>query len=222
MIEEQKKRKEKKITERELTLLLTIIIIIELNFLRITKKNMKVHCTRLKYASDKTLKEKLQIWFVKDHRKAIKFRIFNLALRVATCILYIVEVLLDPYSSNYSSTTSSSQKFSSNNNNINNNNVNNRDLQSQIASLASIHYSSHLQPLDQTFLVSDDLNSLNNLSNSTISILPDQFGDNGEINWQNIVFVRRHPIVRYLQLVFAVYGFFETFFYFYLCYNVSV
>ncbi len=70
---------------------------------------MKVHCTRLKYASDKTVKEKLQIWFLKDHRKAIKFRIFNLTLRVATCALYIIEVLLDPYSSNY---TSSSNKYS--------------------------------------------------------------------------------------------------------------
>jgi hypothetical protein len=26
---------------------------------------------KLKYASDKTLKEKLEIWFIKDHKKGI-------------------------------------------------------------------------------------------------------------------------------------------------------
>jgi len=31
----------------------------------------------LKYASDKTLKEKLQIWFIKDHRKGIFEQCFD-------------------------------------------------------------------------------------------------------------------------------------------------
>lgn len=190
---------------------------------------MKVHCTRLKYASDKTFKEKLQIWFVKDHRKAIKFRIFNLTLRVATCILYIVEVLLDPYSSTYlSSTTSSSQKYSSSSSSSDNN-------RGDLSKIASIHYGQQQQQQQQfqsfdpvsLFLggndaVAADKNS-NNLTINNATIIGDPFGgmsEMGEINWQNIVFVRRHPIVRYLQLIFAVYGFFETFFYFYLCYNV--
>lgn len=30
---------------------------------------MKIGCSRLKYASDKTIKEKLEIWFIKDHSK---------------------------------------------------------------------------------------------------------------------------------------------------------
>ena len=57
---------------------------------------MKLHFKKLKYASDKTLKEKLEIWFVKDHNKAIKFRIFNLILKLTSCLFYIIEVLLDP------------------------------------------------------------------------------------------------------------------------------
>ena len=68
---------------------------------------MRVNCNKLKYASDKTLKEKLEIWFIKDHRKAIKFRIFNLVLKLATCALYIIEVLRDPLQHKYNSTTNS-------------------------------------------------------------------------------------------------------------------
>lgn len=71
-----------------------------------------------KYASDKSFKEKLEISFVKDHRKgnlnkfkwrylmnflyisiflyiAIKVRIFNTILRFITCVLYITQVILD-------------------------------------------------------------------------------------------------------------------------------
>ncbi len=63
----------------------------------------------VKYASDKSIKEKLQIWFIKDHSKAIKFRIFNLILKVATCILYIIEVLMDPPSASYNSNNKSNR-----------------------------------------------------------------------------------------------------------------
>jgi hypothetical protein len=67
---------------------------------------MKGDCNRriyVKYASDKSIKEQLQIWFIKDHSKAIQFRIINLALRVATCILYIVEVLMNSPTDSYRS-----------------------------------------------------------------------------------------------------------------------
>ena len=82
----------------------------------------------MKYASDKSVKERLQIWFIKDHRKgkrlilikkylayikikiihvsiAIRFRIFNLILKVASCFLYVLEVLMNPTTTNYSSSS---------------------------------------------------------------------------------------------------------------------
>ena len=45
--------------------------------------------------------------------------------------------------------------------------------------------------------------------------------DSNDLNWHNIFFIKRESFVRYLQLVIAVYGLFETFFYFFLTYNVS-
>lgn len=62
---------------------------------------MRTNCQKLRYASDKTFKEKLQIWFIKDHRKAIKFRIFNLILKLMTCVLYVAEVVMDPKAPDY-------------------------------------------------------------------------------------------------------------------------
>ena len=41
-----------------------------------------------------------------------------------------------------------------------------------------------------------------------------------DIDWNQIFFVRRHPIIRYSQLFIAVYGLVESLFYFYLSYNV--
>ena len=35
---------------------------------------MKNNDNKLKYASDKKFKEKLEIWFIKDHRKGILLR----------------------------------------------------------------------------------------------------------------------------------------------------
>ena len=49
-----------------------------------------------KFISDRSVKEKIVIWFIKDHFKAIQFRIFNLTLKLLSCILYIVQAILDP------------------------------------------------------------------------------------------------------------------------------
>ncbi len=75
---------------------------------------------KLKYESDRSFKEQLEIWFIKDHKKgkitiglqikkiiklynhfkAIKFRIFNLVLKITACLLYFVEVIMDPLPKN--------------------------------------------------------------------------------------------------------------------------
>jgi hypothetical protein len=44
--------------------------------------------------------------------------------------------------------------------------------------------------------------------------------DYDEINWHNIIYVKRHPVVKTMQLVFAVFGLIESLFYFYLSYSV--
>jgi hypothetical protein len=45
--------------------------------------------------------------------------------------------------------------------------------------------------------------------------------DIDEINWHNIIYVKRHPVVKNMQLTFAVFGLAESIFYFYLSYSVS-
>ena len=76
----------------------------------------KIKRVKLKYASDKTLIEKLEILFIKDHKRgkqftstysfwfnklrycikiAIKFRIFNSICKLLTCILYVLEVVMN-------------------------------------------------------------------------------------------------------------------------------
>ncbi|CAF0855636.1 unnamed protein product, partial [Brachionus calyciflorus] len=139
---------------------------------------MKIHCQRLRYASDKTLKEKLEIWFIKDHSKAIRFRIFNLILKLMTCVLYVLEVVIDPVASHYSS--SSSHKL----------------IKNPISSF------------------SPDNLLIDSLENST-----DLTNYSDLIDWNNVFFVRRDPIIRNIQLIIAVYGLGEAIFYFYLCYN---
>lgn len=42
-----------------------------------------------------------------------------------------------------------------------------------------------------------------------------------DINWHNVIYVKRHPILRNTQLAIGVYGLFESMFYFYLSYDVN-
>ncbi len=44
----------------------------------------------------------MEIWFIKDNEKAIKIRVFNTIIKITTCILYIVQVVLDSPSENQS------------------------------------------------------------------------------------------------------------------------
>ena len=48
-----------------------------------------------KYASDKSLKELLEIYINKASASAINIRIFNLILKLAACILYVIETCSD-------------------------------------------------------------------------------------------------------------------------------
>ena len=60
-----------------------------------------------------------------------------------------------------------------------------------------------------------------NLTESRIQDLNDTMEDRGgDVLWENIFFVKRHPYVQKAQLSIAIYGLFETIFYFVLTYNV--
>lgn len=182
---------------------------------------MKIGCSRLKYASDKTIKEKLEIWFIKDHSKAIKFRIFATLLKVASCILYILEVLMDPLSVHYSSTSSSpkSNKLAY--------------LTHILVILSLLKIICYRNPNWSFFGVSPwptttstppiGINSANISYISPLTTQPSVIGTgkDEDIDWTNIFFVTRHPIIGNFQLAIAFYGLFESLFYFYLCYNVT-
>ncbi|XP_047741157.1 potassium channel subfamily T member 2, partial [Hyalella azteca] len=54
------------------------------------------------YVNENTLKERLHLYFVKNQRSSLRIRIFNLLIKLLTCVLYIIRVILDddPISAN--------------------------------------------------------------------------------------------------------------------------
>ncbi|XP_070795406.1 potassium channel subfamily T member 2 isoform X3 [Pituophis catenifer annectens] len=50
------------------------------------------------YMNDNTFKERLKLFFIKNQRSSLRIRLFNFSLKLLSCMLYIVRVLLDdPY-----------------------------------------------------------------------------------------------------------------------------
>uniref|UniRef100_A0A672GGT9 Si:dkey-21e5.1 n=1 Tax=Salarias fasciatus TaxID=181472 RepID=A0A672GGT9_SALFA len=47
------------------------------------------------YVNENTFKERLKLFFIKNQRSSLRIRLFNFALKVLTCVLYIVRVTLD-------------------------------------------------------------------------------------------------------------------------------
>ncbi|XP_078326064.1 potassium channel subfamily T member 2-like isoform X9 [Crassostrea virginica] len=47
------------------------------------------------FTNEKSLKERLQLYFIKNQRSSLRIRIFNFAIKLLTCILYIVRVMSD-------------------------------------------------------------------------------------------------------------------------------
>ncbi|XP_069179342.1 potassium channel subfamily T member 2 isoform X5 [Procambarus clarkii] len=47
------------------------------------------------YVNENTFKERLHLYFVKNQRSSLRIRIFNLLIKLLTCILYIVRVFID-------------------------------------------------------------------------------------------------------------------------------
>ncbi|XP_029961647.1 potassium channel subfamily T member 1 [Salarias fasciatus] len=61
------------------------------------------------YVNENTFKERLKLFFIKNQRSSLRIRLFNFALKVLTCVLYIVRVTLDdPAPSTQFSSSSSS------------------------------------------------------------------------------------------------------------------
>uniref|UniRef100_A0A8C4R1A8 Potassium sodium-activated channel subfamily T member 1 n=1 Tax=Eptatretus burgeri TaxID=7764 RepID=A0A8C4R1A8_EPTBU len=53
------------------------------------------------YVNENTLKEKLKIIFIKSHRSSVRIRLFTLALKFLSCVLYMVRSELDDPSEGY-------------------------------------------------------------------------------------------------------------------------
>ncbi|KAH0615517.1 hypothetical protein JD844_004876, partial [Phrynosoma platyrhinos] len=47
------------------------------------------------YVNENTFKERLKLFFIKNQRSSLRIRLFNFSLKLLTCLLYIVRVLLD-------------------------------------------------------------------------------------------------------------------------------
>ncbi|XP_058528821.1 potassium channel subfamily T member 1 [Ochotona princeps] len=47
------------------------------------------------YVNENTFKERLKLFFIKNQRSSLRIRVFNFSLKLLTCLLYIVRVLLD-------------------------------------------------------------------------------------------------------------------------------
>ncbi|XP_060580155.1 uncharacterized protein LOC132736955 isoform X1 [Ruditapes philippinarum] len=47
------------------------------------------------FTNEKSFKERLQLYFIKNQRSSLRIRIFNLVIKLLTCILYTVRVLTE-------------------------------------------------------------------------------------------------------------------------------
>ncbi|XP_064616919.1 potassium channel subfamily T member 2-like [Liolophura sinensis] len=47
------------------------------------------------FTNEKSFKERLQLYFIKNQRSSLRIRIFNLVIKLLTCILYVVRVIMD-------------------------------------------------------------------------------------------------------------------------------
>ncbi|XP_077308808.1 potassium channel subfamily T member 2 isoform X1 [Lithobates pipiens] len=52
------------------------------------------------YVNENTFKERLKLFFIKNQRSSLRIRLFNFSLKLLSCMLYIVRVLLDDHSGN--------------------------------------------------------------------------------------------------------------------------
>ncbi|XP_074917334.1 potassium channel subfamily T member 2-like [Chelonoidis abingdonii] len=47
------------------------------------------------YVNENTFKERLKLFFIKNQRSSLRVRLFNFSLKLLSCLLYIIRVLLD-------------------------------------------------------------------------------------------------------------------------------
>ncbi|XP_055925571.1 potassium channel subfamily T member 2-like, partial [Argiope bruennichi] len=60
--------------------------------------NIAPHIPRVRvefYVNENTLKERLQLFFIKNQRSSLRIRIFNLIVKLVACLLYVIRVVLD-------------------------------------------------------------------------------------------------------------------------------
>uniref|UniRef100_A0A1I8JIC2 Homeobox domain-containing protein n=1 Tax=Macrostomum lignano TaxID=282301 RepID=A0A1I8JIC2_9PLAT len=47
------------------------------------------------FTNERSLKERLQLYFIKNQRSSLRIRIFNFIIKVLTCVLYVIRVVND-------------------------------------------------------------------------------------------------------------------------------
>ncbi|KYO37773.1 potassium channel subfamily T member 2 isoform D [Alligator mississippiensis] len=53
------------------------------------------------YMNENTFKERLKLFFIKNQRSSLRIRLFNFSLKLLSCLLYIIRVLLDDPTQGY-------------------------------------------------------------------------------------------------------------------------
>ncbi|CAG5135868.1 unnamed protein product, partial [Candidula unifasciata] len=47
------------------------------------------------FTNEKSIKERLQLYFIKNQRSSLRIRIFNLVIKLLSCVFYVVRVVFD-------------------------------------------------------------------------------------------------------------------------------
>ncbi|KAF6033423.1 KCNT1 [Bugula neritina] len=47
------------------------------------------------FTNERSLKQRLQLYFIKNQRSSLRIRLFNFVLKTLTCLLYVIRVVLE-------------------------------------------------------------------------------------------------------------------------------
>ncbi len=47
------------------------------------------------FSNEKSIKERLRLYFIKNRRSSVRIRVFNFIIKIVTCVLYVVRVIYD-------------------------------------------------------------------------------------------------------------------------------
>ncbi|XP_023933674.1 potassium channel subfamily T member 2 [Lingula anatina] len=196
------------------------------------------------FTNEKSFKERLQLYFIKNQRSSLRIRIFNLAIKLLTCVLYVARVMTDDPRMNscidLSNCDANATKhvYMIPDIEFRENPVikwQNIIWVERHNVLWIIQVSVAVISLAETSLCTEGINPLpppppaidlsNCDANATkhVYMIPDiEFRENPVIKWQNIIWVERHNVLWIIQVSVAVISLAETSLVTYLGYKGNI